>query len=314
MKLRPATPADVELLRRWDEQPHVVASDPNDDWAWETELGRLPDWREQLIAETDGRPVGFVQIIDPEREESHYWGDVPANLRAIDLWIGSAADLGKGYGTRMMELALARCFGAPSVSAVLVDPLASNNRAHRFYERLAFRFIERRRFGADECLVYRLDRSEYVRAVRAGSPATVQAATNDLFTLKPIGRISSSLVDREHAPKQGFEGAPEAWLVFKPAFADGLRDLKEGEEILVLTWLDRGDRETLRVHPRDDRSAPLRGVFSTRSQDRPNPVGIHRVSIVAIASPTRFKVRHLEAFDGTPIIDVKPVLDRVTER
>ncbi len=93
MKLRPATPADVNLLRRWDEQRHVAASDPNDDWAWETELGRSPDWREQLIAEVDGRPVGFLQIIDPEREESHYWGDVPANLRAIDLWIGGEADL-----------------------------------------------------------------------------------------------------------------------------------------------------------------------------------------------------------------------------
>ncbi len=102
--------------------------------------------------------------------------------------------------------------------------------------------------------------------------------------------------------------------MFTPEFAHGLRDPREGEEILVLTWLDRGDRETLRVHPRHDRSTPLRGVFSTRPQDRPNPVGIHRVSIVAIASPTRFKVRHLEAFDGTPIMDVKPVLDRVKER
>jgi tRNA-Thr(GGU) m(6)t(6)A37 methyltransferase TsaA len=93
-----------------------------------------------------------------------------------------------------------------------------------------------------------------------------------------------------------------------------LTDLRAGEEILVLTWLDRGDRETLSVHPRDDQNAPLRGVFSTRSQDRPNPVGIHRVRIVEIVSPTRFKVLDLEAFDATPIIDVKPVLDRVKER
>ena len=166
MNLRPATLADVELLRRWDEQAHVIASDPNDDWAWEVELGRFPDWREQLIAEVDGRPVGFVQIIDPEREESHYWGDVPVNLRAIDIWIGSEADLGKGYGTRMMELALARCFAKPSVSAVLIDPLASNSRAHRFYERLGFRFLERRRFRDDECFVYRLDRADYARAAQ----------------------------------------------------------------------------------------------------------------------------------------------------
>jgi aminoglycoside 6'-N-acetyltransferase len=154
----------VPLLRRWDEQPHVVASDPNDDWQWETELGREIDWREQLIAERDGRPIGFVEIIDPSREDGRYWSDVPANLRAIDIWIGEETDLGKGYGTTIMQLALARCFSVPSVSAVLIDPLASNVRAHRFYERLGFRFVERRRFGKDECFVYRLDRTDYVRS------------------------------------------------------------------------------------------------------------------------------------------------------
>ena len=158
VRLRPAGPADLALLRRWDDQPHVLASDPNDDWEWETELGRSPDWREQLVAEVDGRPIGFVQIIDPQREESHYWGDVPPGLRAVDLWIGEESDLGKGYGTKMMELALARCFADPQVRAVLIDPLASNARAHRFYERMGFRFVERRSFGRDECFVYRLDR------------------------------------------------------------------------------------------------------------------------------------------------------------
>lgn len=157
--LRPATPADVDLLRRWDEQPHVIASDPNDDWEWETELARSPDWREQLIAELDGRPIGFVQIIDPAREESRYWGEVPPGLRALDIWIGEAPDLGRGYGTAMMRRALERCFADPSVEAVVLDPLASNVRAHRFYERLGFRFVERRRFGEDECFVYRLERS-----------------------------------------------------------------------------------------------------------------------------------------------------------
>ena len=107
LNFRPATIADLELLRQWDEHDHVIASNPNDDWAWEVELGRFPEWREQLIAEKDGRPIGFVQIIDPKREESHYWGNVPANLRAIDIWIGREADLGKGYGTKMMKLALA---------------------------------------------------------------------------------------------------------------------------------------------------------------------------------------------------------------
>jgi aminoglycoside 6'-N-acetyltransferase len=157
--LRTATPADAPLLRRWDEAPHVLASDPNDDWGWETELARSPAWREQLVAEVDGRPVGFVQIIDPAREDSHYWGEVGENLRAIDIWIGAEGDLCKGYGTRMMELALERCFADPAVSAVLIDPLASNTDAHRFYERLGFRFVERRRFGQDDCFVYRLDRT-----------------------------------------------------------------------------------------------------------------------------------------------------------
>ena len=134
------------------------------------------------------------------------------------------------------------------------------------------------------------------------------------LTLRPIGRVRSSLTELARAPKQGDEGAPEAWLDFAPAVEPGLRDLRAGDEVLVLTWLDRADRDTLRVHPRDDPAVPLRGVFSTRSADRPNPVGVHRVTIVEVASPTRLRVRPLEAVDGTPIVDVKPVLDRRAER
>jgi tRNA-Thr(GGU) m(6)t(6)A37 methyltransferase TsaA len=134
-----------------------------------------------------------------------------------------------------------------------------------------------------------------------------------MFTLHPIGHVRSPLTDRAHAPKQGSEGAPEAWLEFLPEYADGLMDLREGDEILVLTWLDRGDRTVLAVHPRDDASAPLRGVFSTRSSDRPNPVGIHRTRIVGI-DDLRYRVDAMEALDGTPVIDIKPVLDRVRER
>ncbi|TAG97044.1 MAG: N-acetyltransferase [Oscillatoriales cyanobacterium] len=155
--LRPATPADLAILQHWDEQTHVIAADPNDDWGWEVELSRNPDWREQLIAEMEGRAIGFIQIIDPAREDSHYWGDVAADLRAIDIWIGEAADLGKGYGTKMMQLAIARCFSDPTVTAILIDPLASNTRAHRFYERLGFQFVEEHRFGDDDCFVYRLN-------------------------------------------------------------------------------------------------------------------------------------------------------------
>lgn len=135
-----------------------------------------------------------------------------------------------------------------------------------------------------------------------------------MITLNPIGQVSSLLVDREHAPKQGDEGAPDAWLVFKPEFTEALSDLGVGDEILLLTWLDRADRSIQRVHPRDDPGAPIRGVFSTRSQDRPNPIGIHRVEVLEVAGPTRFRVSGLEAFDATPILDVKPVLDRRRER
>ena len=161
LRLRPATRADAELLGRWQQAPHVAEGVPEEYWAWEFELGREVDWREHLLAELDGRPVGFVQIIDPEREETHYWGDVPGGLRAIDIWIGEPEFLGRGLGTRMMQLALERCFRPPEVTAVLIDPLASNTRVHRFYERLGFRFVGQQQFGQDECHVYRLDRAEY---------------------------------------------------------------------------------------------------------------------------------------------------------
>ena len=134
------------------------------------------------------------------------------------------------------------------------------------------------------------------------------------MTLVPVGRVRSPSTDPARAPKQGDEDAPDAWLVFEPAYAPALAELRAGEEILVLTWLDRGDRATLRAHPRDDPDPPLRGVFSTRSADRPNPVGLHRVRILTIESPTRVQVRGRETVDGTPVIDVKPVPDRILER
>jgi aminoglycoside 6'-N-acetyltransferase len=160
--LRPATLADLDLLQHWDEQPLVLDSDPNDDWGWEVELSRNPDWREQLIAEIDDRPIGFIQIIDPAREDSHYWGKIAPNLRAIDIWIGEETNLGKGYGTQMMQLAIARCFADPTVTVILLDPLAINTRAQRFYERLGFQCIDRRWFGDDDCLVYRLNRANWL--------------------------------------------------------------------------------------------------------------------------------------------------------
>jgi tRNA-Thr(GGU) m(6)t(6)A37 methyltransferase TsaA len=126
--------------------------------------------------------------------------------------------------------------------------------------------------------------------------------------LHPIGRVRSTLTDPARAPKQGDEGAPEAWLEFADDVAPGLRDVRQGDHVIVLTWLDRADRATLEVHPRDDASAPLRGVFSTRSADRPNPIGLHRVEVLEVETPTRMRVRPLEAVDGTPVLDVKPAL------
>jgi tRNA-Thr(GGU) m(6)t(6)A37 methyltransferase TsaA len=125
--------------------------------------------------------------------------------------------------------------------------------------------------------------------------------------LVPVGVVESPLTDRADAPKQGDEGAPDAWLVFEPGVLDALDGLEPGDEIIVLTWLHRGHRDVLRVHPRDDRSVPQRGVFTTRSQDRPNPIGLHQVRVLAVDGP-RVQVNHLEAFDGTPVVDVKPVL------
>jgi tRNA-Thr(GGU) m(6)t(6)A37 methyltransferase TsaA len=128
------------------------------------------------------------------------------------------------------------------------------------------------------------------------------------FALHPIGRVESPLTDPAAAPKQGDEGAPDAWIEFSPAMLPALRDLRAGADVIVLTWLDRADRTVLAVHPRDDPARPVTGVFSTRSADRPNPVGLHRVRILAVDG-ARMAVHGLEAVDGTPVVDVKPVLD-----
>lgn len=164
--LRKATINDLKLLEYWDAQDHVIAADPNDDWNWQVELGRDPAWREQLIAEKDGEALGFIQIIDPAEEESHYWGAEAPNKRAIDIWIGDKENLGKGYGTQMMALALDRCFANPVVTEVLIDPLESNLRAIAFYKRIGFQFREKRRFGKDHCEVYTITRAIWAKNSR----------------------------------------------------------------------------------------------------------------------------------------------------
>lgn len=139
------------------------------------------------------------------------------------------------------------------------------------------------------------------------------------FEVVPVGWVESPLTDPASAPKQGDEGAPEAWLVLEPAVVGALDGLRPGDEVIVLTWLHRARRDVLRVHPRDDPARPEQGVFATRSADRPNPVGLHVVTIVDIdvggddrdrdgVAGARLRVRDLEAVDGTPVVDVKPVL------
>lgn len=165
IRLRPATEADIPELERWDRKPHVRAC-----MGREAE-GPPADWREEmafhaicgeiLIAELDGRPIGVLQIIDPHRDPSRYWGEMTAGYRAIDIWIGEESDLSKGYGTQMMRQALARCFAEPEVAAVLIDPLVSNTAAIRFYRRIGFRDVGPRRFDEDDCLVLRMDRTDF---------------------------------------------------------------------------------------------------------------------------------------------------------
>ena len=128
-----------------------------------------------------------------------------------------------------------------------------------------------------------------------------------------VATVESPLTDRAAAPKQGDEGAPDATLVFEEGLAAALQGIEVGDELLLLTWFDRASRDVLRVRPRGDAARPEQGVFGTRSPDRPNPIGLHRVTVLAIDGP-RVRVDRLEALDGTPIVDVKPVLGDVSER
>ena len=132
------------------------------------------------------------------------------------------------------------------------------------------------------------------------------------FLLTPVGRVRSSLVEREHAPMQGSEGAPDAWIEIDGAYTAALEGVDVGDELVLITWLHRARREVQQVHPRSDPSAPLAGVFATRSPDRPNPLGLHRVTVRAVDGTT-LKVGPLEAIDGTPIVDLKPVLRRTDD-
>jgi tRNA-Thr(GGU) m(6)t(6)A37 methyltransferase TsaA len=132
---------------------------------------------------------------------------------------------------------------------------------------------------------------------------------DESYRVRPVGVIRSPLASRKNAPRQGDEGAPDAWLEVNGEFAPALRGVAAGDDLLVLTWLHQADRSTLEVHPRSDPANPLAGVFATRSPDRPNPIGVHRVTVREIAG-TRLRVGPIEAIDGTPVVDIKPVLGK----
>lgn len=133
------------------------------------------------------------------------------------------------------------------------------------------------------------------------------------YRLQPVGWVQSPLTDRADAPKQGDEGAPLARVIFRPEFCEAARDLREGDEVLVLTWLHKGRRDVLSVHPRGDTDRPRKGVFATRSPDRPNPIGLHAV-VIETVEENAITIHNLEAIDGTPVLDIKPILGRLDQR
>lgn len=172
VRLRPATLADAATLAHWDTKPHVIAATTDDpaatrafgDIDWAKEIAAASPVSHHLIADLDGRAIGAMQIIDPQLEETHYWGEIGCGHRALDIWIGEEDALGKGHGETMMRLAFQRCFADQAVVAIIIDPLASNLRAHKFYRRLGFTPEGLRRFGEDGedlCLVHRLTRAAW---------------------------------------------------------------------------------------------------------------------------------------------------------
>lgn len=169
IELRTAIDADIPLLKEWDNEDQVIsASGMGNGYDWDAEVPRSVSWRDILIAHDGDHSIGAVVIIDPRQEETHYWGEIEPNLRAIDIWIGKAADRGRGLGTKIMNAVFNRCFAEPATNAILVDPLFSNARAIAFYKRIGFRVIERRTFASDDCLVLRIDRGAW-EETQAGS-------------------------------------------------------------------------------------------------------------------------------------------------
>ncbi len=172
--LRTALRSDIPTLERWDRDPAVIASTSDspdasvafgeeNDWYENLDLEQ-PDVWEYWIAEAGERPIGAMQMIDPHLEPTHYWGEIEPNLRALDIWIGEPDARGKGYGEQMMRLGIEHCFMKPEVTAIIIDPLASNTRAHKFYQRIGFKPTHRQTFndGEDDCLVHKLTRADWL--------------------------------------------------------------------------------------------------------------------------------------------------------
>jgi aminoglycoside 6'-N-acetyltransferase len=166
-QLRQATIEDASLLKFWDQQEHVLRArnltQPDNEWIWEIELKRRLEWRELLIGLMNDRPIAFMQVIDPLLEETHYWGEVTPNQLAVDIWIGDIKETAQGYGTILMKMLLDRCFTNPKIERVILDPLVTNTKAIRFYDRLGFQLIERRKFGEDDCYVYAINREQWLK-------------------------------------------------------------------------------------------------------------------------------------------------------
>lgn len=157
IEFREANINDLELLEYWGRKKHVIENAPGD-WNWEYELKRKPFWREQLIVEFDKAPIAFVQIIDPFHEETHYWGEIEENKRAIDIWIGEEENFNKGYGTKIMNLVIDRCFQQNEVTGIVIDPMVENVKAIRFYKKLGFEYIEDRILDGNKTKVFEFKR------------------------------------------------------------------------------------------------------------------------------------------------------------
>ena len=181
--LRRATTADARWLDLWDQDADVISCSTDDPDAtvafaeteWAEELAAQDEHSQYFIGELGGQPIGAMQICDPHLETSHYWGEIAPNLRAIDIWIGAPQHRGKGFGGEMMRLALDKCFADSRVTGIVIDPLASNERALRFYRRVGFKAIGRRHFGPDDCLVHELTRRDWLAHKAGGQfPGSLQ--------------------------------------------------------------------------------------------------------------------------------------------